>query len=61
MNRLASYFENAKLAKQYYVQAEEYAKRKEIEKAVHALSMGMLYLVAAMNCVAAIGFRHKPR
>jgi len=61
MNRLSMYFENAKLAKACYIQAQEEAAKGELWKAVRDLSKGMEYLQAAMNNVASIGFNTKPK
>ena len=61
MNRLSSYFDNAKLAKQYFSSASDFAKRKELEKAVNAMNTGVIYLMTAMNNVASIAFNKKPR
>jgi len=61
MNRLTMYFENAKLAKMYYAQAEEYAKKGDIARAVRDLCQGLTYMTAAMNNVASIGFKTKPK
>ena len=59
MNRLSNYFENAKLAKLYYTQAQEYAKKDELKKAMGAFTTGQLYLLTAMNNVASIAFNQK--
>lgn len=61
MNRLSSYFENQKLAKLYFTQADEYIRKDEIRKAVGSMRTGVVYLMTAMNNVASIAFNQKPK
>lgn len=61
MNRLSMYFQNAKLAKMYYAQAEEYARKGKVQEATLHLAQGATYLIAGMNNVASIAFNQKPK
>lgn len=61
MNRLSMYWQNAKLAKMYYAQAEEDARKGKIQAATLHLAQGATYLIAAMNNVASIAFHQKPK
>lgn len=60
-SRLSAYLESAKLAKLYYDAAQKLSRKGELQKAVNAMTMGNMYFLAAMNNVASIAFRAKPK
>lgn len=61
MNRLNNYFENAKIAKDHLTSARQAMLRQKPNNAIVHITESIAHLVVAMNNVASIGFRKKPK
>lgn len=61
MNRFSAYLESAKLAKLYFVAAQDHAKKDDLKKAINAYSTGSIYMLTAINNVASMYFEKRKK